>query len=346
MRTGESSFCARRRHVANLFDWLARRGLLLLSAATLLGCRAAPARPTCDDSSSPSSPASARTLAVASSTSASPGSSDATPAPADDRSELAFAVHGKVVRSLPKAAVRGAIPIETITIADAYYDGRLKSWRALPLRKVLERGFEGEARELDAQHFLLRCVDGYTVPIDGKRLLEAYVAIADAEVPGWEPIGPKRAHPGPFFVVWKGKDEQNLESFPRPYQLATIEVASFEETFPHVVPNGEAPRASAWRGFSIFKEQCVRCHAMNHEGGRVGPELNVPKSIVEYRSDAQIRAFIRNPREYRYSVMPSHEHLAEGDLDGLLAYFRAMSRRKHDTLAAKGGAATSSGGAP
>lgn len=297
----------------------------------IASCREAPPRPTCSDEP---------TLAPSPSTGPTASASDKGtlgPQP-DDRGELAFAVEGKVRRALTKEALRTAIPAETITVADAYYNGRAKTWRALPMRPILERGFEGEGRDLDAQQFLLRCADGYTVPIDGRRLLDkgAYIAFADADVPAWEPVGPKRDHPGPFFVVWRGKDQQNLEAFPRPYQLATIELASFEATFPHVVPVGEPEGSPARRGFAIFKDQCVRCHAINHEGGKVGPELNVPKSVVEYRTDAQLKAFIRDPRAFRYSVMPSHAHLAESDLDGLLAYFRAMSRQKHDPLAATG----------
>ena len=33
---------------------------------------------------------------------------------------------------------------------------------------------------------------------------------------------------------------------------------------------------------------------VNQEGG-TGPELNVPKSIVEYRPEAQIKAYIKDP---------------------------------------------------
>ena len=61
-----------------------------------------------------------------------------------------------------------------------------------------------------------------------------------------------------------------------------------------------------------------------------GPELNVPQSIVEYRPEPQIRAYIRDPRTFRYGNMPPHPHLSDADLDALLAYFRAMKDRKHD----------------
>ena len=64
--------------------------------------------------------------------------------------------------------------------------------------------------------------------------------------------------------------------------------------------------------------------------GRVGPDLNVPRSIVEYRPTEQIRAYVRDPGSFRHTSMPAHHHLSDVDLDGLLAYFHAMSQRKHD----------------
>jgi mono/diheme cytochrome c family protein len=114
-----------------------------------------------------------------------------------------------------------------------------------------------------------------------------------------------------------------------------IEVTRFEAAFPHTVPTGEAADSPAMRGFAVFARECVRCHAVNREGGRVGPELNVPQSIVEYRPEAQVRAYIQNPLAFRYGNMPAHPHLTAGDLDGLIAYFRAMSTRKHDPDAAR-----------
>jgi hypothetical protein len=62
----------------------------------------------------------------------------------------------------------------------------------------------------------------------------------------------------------------------------------------------------------------------------VGPELNVPRSIVEYRDAATIKAYVRDPASFRYTSMPAHPHLSDADLDGLVAYFTHMSARKHD----------------
>ena len=229
------------------------------------------------------------------------------------------------------AALAREIPPETVTTADPYY-GRVKRFAALPMERVLAAGFAGEGGALATRHFVLRARDGYTVPISGERLLEggAYIAIRDLDVAAWEPIGPQRADPSPAYLVWSRPSQGDLETHPRPWQLAAVEVARFEDVFPHVAPVGEAPDAPASLGFALFARECVRCHAINREGGRVGPELNVPQNITEYRPETQIRAYIRDPRTFRYGNMPAHPGLTEADLDHLVAYLRAMASRKHD----------------
>lgn len=261
-------------------------------------------------------------------------------APAEDaaKAELAFVRDGRAVRTLTRAALEAEIAPEQWTAFDPYYK-KAKTYRALPLAALLEEGFGEPAAALAKHDYVLRARDGYAVPLAGARLFEAggYVAIADAEVPGWEPIGAGRANPGPYYLVWREPAQANLDTHPRPWQLATIEIAAFESTYPHTVPAGAAADAPAMRGFRIFRDHCIACHAVNREGGRVGPDLNVPRSIVEYRPEPQIRAYIRDPRTFRYSNMPAHPSFTEGDVDALIAYFHAMSARKHDPDAGKKG---------
>ena len=249
----------------------------------------------------------------------------------DPAAKLAFVRDGKTIRTVSLGELTSKIPAETWSAHDPYYERR-KTYRALPIEAVLHEGFGVDPRTLAGSELVLRARDGYTVPIAGARLLEggAYLALADVDVPGWEPIGPQRANPGPVYLVWRGDKQQTLETHPRPWQLAEIGVARFEEVFPHTVPTGEAETSPAMHGFAIFRRECVRCHAMNREGGRVGPDLNVPQSIVEYRPEAQIRAYVKNPLAFRYGAMPAHPHLDDGELDALIAYFSAMKARKHD----------------
>ena len=260
-----------------------------------------------------------------------------TPTPTPAPAEISFVRDGKPGRTLPRAELEAAIPPEQWTAFDPYYNKR-KTYRAVSLAALVERGFGEPAAALVKNDYVIRARDGYAVPLTGATVFEkgGYVAVADVEVPAWEPIGQQRANPGPFYLVWREAAQQSLDTHPRPWQIASIEIAPFEATYPHTVPVTAAD-APATRGFRIFRESCIACHAINREGGRVGPDLNVPQSIIEYRPEPQIRAYIRDPRTFRYSTMPAHPTFTEGDLDGLVAYFRAMKDRKHDPEAGKAG---------
>ena len=251
-------------------------------------------------------------------------------APAARKAELVFGGAGRDGKTLDLAALLAAIPSETVMQYDPYYN-REKRYRALPFARVLELGFAGTS-DLGQKEFVLRALDGYTVPMRGAKAFEpgAYLAYEDLDAPGWEPIGQQRANPGPLYLVWAGKEQTVLETHPRPYQLASVDLARFEDVFPRTVPKGVAEGDAAWRGFAIFRDQCVHCHAVNRQGGRVGPELNVPRSIVEYRPVEQIKAYIQNPLAFRYSTMPAHPGFGDAELDGLVAYFSAMKDRKQD----------------
>lgn len=252
---------------------------------------------------------------------------EAAPASPQPDAELRFLGDGASSTPLTREALAAAIPVQRISTLDPYYQ-RSKRFSALPLRAVLALGFP--QLELAKSEFVLRALDGYSVPIEGSRLVHqsAYLAVADLDAPGWEPIGPRKVSPAPYYVIWSGTDKLDLEQFPRPWALASIEHTSLESLYPHTVPPAED--ASAGRGYALFRRDCIRCHAVNREGGRVGPDLNVPRSIIEYRPVAQLREYIRAPQSFRYGAMPPHPQLSDEDLDGLIAYFRAMSTHKYD----------------
>jgi len=216
----------------------------------------------------------------------------------------------------------------------------VRRYRALPVEAVLKAGYQTDEATLRTQQWVLRATDGYTVPLSGERLLEggACIAFEDVDSPsGWDPIGPEKANPGPFYLVWSKPSQSSDKEYPRPYQLATFEIMTFESAFPHTDPKVAKDHPAA-HGYSVFKTYCIRCHAINREGGRIGPDLNVPKSIIEYRPEEQIRAYIKNPATFRYGKMPPHLQLTNEDLDGLIAYFRAMHEHPYDPDAPKNGA--------
>lgn len=246
----------------------------------------------------------------------------------EESANLAFLREGQLVREIRRDQLGSPTPVTTW---DPYYQ-KEKTFLAVPLSPVLRRGFAGH--DLRGSQLLLRAKDGYTVPIGADQLLQpgGYLALADlsSTTEGWQPIGPQQADPRPFYLFWTGADQRSLETHPRPWQLVAIELSRFEDRFPHVLPSGLPTEDPAWQGLRVFAASCIRCHAMNREGGRVGPDLNVPLSILEYRPIDQIRQYIVDPRRFRYGNMPAHPHLSSADLDALFAYFAAMKTRKFD----------------
>ena len=252
----------------------------------------------------------------------------ATVAPA---ATLEFLRDGKSVRRLDATALVAACEPRTIAVDDPYYEAP-KRYRACALPAVLEAGFGAPIARLGTEDVILRALDGYAKPATLAQLGESggYVAFGEADGKGFAPMGARALDPGPFYVVWTKPEQRDTHRYPWPYQLASIELADVTKTFPHTVPTGVPAADPAWRGYELFRTDCIACHSVNAEGGSVGPDLNVPRAILEYRPVEQVKAYIRNPASFRYGNMPSHEYLEPRDLDALVAYFRAMQDRKHD----------------
>lgn len=257
-------------------------------------------------------------------------------AAADYPRTLRFVRDGAPPRVLSADVLARECGAVTVELDDPYY-GTHKRFRACPLATVLRLGFGEPVGAFAGETVFFRARDGYAKPAPAELLAEAggFVAFADADhargdEPGWQPIDRKQVDPGPFYVVWTGAGQQDTHRYPWPYQLAEIEVAPIERLYPHIAPTGTAPDSPAQAGYAIFRSQCIACHAVNGEGGTVGPELNVPRSIVEYRPAEQIKAYVRDPLSFRYTSMPPHPGLSDRQLDDLVAYFTAMKDRKRD----------------
>ncbi len=250
--------------------------------------------------------------------------------------DIRFLREGTEVKSVDVPTLVAACAATTVAVDDPNYGAR-RRYRACPLRNVLAFGFGEAPGGLGGADVFIRAWDGYDKPTTAARLGEdgGWLAFGDAELSEggdlrWAPLGPKAIDPGPAYLVWSKPGQRDRTTHPWVWAIAEFEVVEFQKKYPHVPPTGVARTAAAWQGFELFRGECIACHAINREGGTTGPDLNVPRSIVEYRPADQIKAYIRDPTTFRYGNMPAHPELSDGDLDALVAYFRVMSRRKHD----------------
>jgi cytochrome c1 len=214
----------------------------------------------------------------------------------------------------------------TLTVDDPVYRTK-KTYEGFWLQDVLK--LEG-LLEKPADELGLKCADGYTPALPWGEIRERRGLIAYREVGqpgGWQKLkqGKKTITPAPFYLVWAEKDP----SLPWPYQLVALQTVSFAEKYGELVPAGTAPSAAARHGVELFRKQCLKCHSLNLRGGELGPELNYPRNITEYRDEQTLREFIRNPAAFRArSAMPGFPQLSDAEVGQILEYLRWMRDRK------------------
>ncbi|NDD92427.1 hypothetical protein EBZ37_10115 [bacterium] len=145
---------------------------------------------------------------------------------------------------------------------------------------------------------------------------------------------PKKVSLGPLYLVWENINDQSVRTegdYGWPFQVDRMELVDFGARFPRLAPPSNAS-AQAKLGFAAFRIHCLKCHSLNGEGGKVGPELNFPKNVTEYWRPGLLKAWILNPASFRYgSAMPAISHALPNRAevaDHVLAYLQAMRGAK------------------
>ncbi len=227
----------------------------------------------------------------------------------------------------------GLTEVEVVLANDPAYDAP-KRYRGYRLSDVLADVPDLESLRDRGDEFLVAAADGYTVAIPWEIVLSGrgVVAVRDLDAPAgadWIAFRHDRREvlPAPFYLVWEGGTDA-VRGHYWPYQALTISIRPFASAFGAAAP--KSAEAEVRRGFVLFKDNCISCHSLNLVGGVVGPELNVPRNVLEYWRAEALPAFIRDAsRFHARSRMPSFtDVLTEDDIAAVVRYLGFMAGHK------------------
>ena len=188
------------------------------------------------------------------------------------------------------------------------YEQREVRFEAFPALALFDEMFGPTWRTAD--ELLFTCADGYraTVPVSRFLAHEAYVAIAreGASFAIDKPVGDEveRTELTPAYLIWENQRDALIRSegdWGWPYQIVVVSMVSAAEGNGRMAPLPDAGEP-AQRGFAVFRRYCSRCHAINGQGGELGPELNYPASVTEYLEPTWLRRWIDAPLTVRHGT--------------------------------------------
>lgn len=231
--------------------------------------------------------------------------------------------------------------VETFkSLVDPAYRGAV-IFRGIPMHRLLE------SSKIDSDSVVVfQAEDGFSAHLPAKILLTkddtgpiAYLAVESLGSP-WPSLkksnaksGDSSPSAGPYYLIWKNAEKGAISPEQWPFQVVKIEVKpSIEKQFPAMVP--KTADWSILKGFQVFQKNCLVCHTFNSQGSaQMGPDLNIPRSPVEYLNEHYLRDWIRNNqsvRQFKQGKMPAFDKTAlpEEDLENLIKYFWFMAKNR------------------
>jgi hypothetical protein len=151
-------------------------------------------------------------------------------AQADDVTAMLTIIDSASERSFTIEQLKQKLNGETIVFYHPYYD-REKTFEAFPLRDFLQLMFADSKNSTHSSTVEFLALDGYQSAAAWEKLVEpgSYLVFRDVELPEWEIMPKRKVSPGPFAIVWTGKQQTWKNGYPWPWQLHSIRLSKGPE---------------------------------------------------------------------------------------------------------------------
>ena len=250
-----------------------------------------------------------------------------------------FKNQGKVVTTLTLKNLASIAPPVSLKIFEIH-ENKNRVYKSYAARILFDNIYGKEWK--NAEEVVLVALDGYQASIPVSKFLthDAYFAFAYDDHSPFKMTNRlqnnEQVQLRPLYLIWDNLKSKALLTegvSDMPYQIKSIELATFATLFPNLSPPAAAS-AEARRGFLHFRKHCMTCHTINGEGGNKAPELNFPVSVVEYIKPEYLSRWIENPSSIRHNTrMPGLAQSIPNRtkvVQEILAYLKAMSTAKRN----------------
>ncbi len=251
---------------------------------------------------------------------------------------LEFRLRGKAVQTLTLNQLTARLRPQRVQVYEPYELSEA-TFVAFEFAAVLDQAFGPIWR--NQEDILFTCLDGYRPVVPVRRVLEhrAWLAFDRAGDMGFSILKPesgtrRRVNLAPFYLIWDNLEDPRIraeQDYGWPYQLTSIDLIEFRVGFARMAPPADAGE-SVQRGFEAFRIHCMQCHAINGQGGHVGPELNYPANPTEYMRSEWLHKWIDDPSNVRLAprMPPLNPQLPhrEAAIQDIVAYLTAVAPHK------------------
>ena len=248
-----------------------------------------------------------------------------------DLPSIEFLLGDETVSEVTVPILLSDLKSHDLEIYDVEYK-KNKKYKAFLFNEVLDHLYGSDYGHQNWTSISFTAIDGYNAVIDLNFFHEpdAYLVYEDLEHPEWEKI-PNHGDDtvAPFYLIWTKENKIPQNGYSWPWSITDIALVNTHEAFANASPDKEAVSDGVYFGYTLYMSRCNSCHAIEGQGGLIGPDLNFPMNILEYRQEDMVRSFIKEPSKYRRGRMPDFKDLSDEELDYLIEYLHYLKDEKN-----------------